>query len=112
MNKKNNIINQNRHFTKMYNRAKFYNSSELVVYIMENRFSFNRTGIVTSKKIGIAVKRNRARRIIKEAYREIYENLKSGYDVLFVAKKRSVDLKSKDICRSLIYIFNKAHILK
>ena len=38
----------------------------LVTYARKNRLNINRVGITTSKKIGNAVSRNRARRIIRE----------------------------------------------
>ena len=40
-----------------------------VCYVKERRGSANRLGIVTGKKVGNAVKRNRARRVIREAFR-------------------------------------------
>ncbi|MDR0404287.1 MAG: ribonuclease P protein component [Oscillospiraceae bacterium] len=44
----------------------------LVTYPIKRGCSeFNRLGITTSKKVGCAVRRNRARRVIKESYRKL-----------------------------------------
>ena len=54
-------------------------------------------GITTSKKIGNAVERNRARRIIRAAFRDNLPDIKGGYDLVFVARTRTKFLKSTDI---------------
>ena len=46
----------------------------------------NRFGFVTGKKVGGAVERNRARRLIREAVRLKLPLLKPGYDLVWVAR--------------------------
>ena len=61
----------------------------------------NRLGIVTSKKIGNAVKRSRARRVIREAFRllepELRQRFEQRYDFVFVARGKTPYLKSTKI---------------
>lgn len=54
-------------------------------------------GITSGKKIGNAVARNRCRRIIREAYRSVYPELKGNWDIVFVARTATVYKKSTDI---------------
>jgi len=61
-----------------------------VVYCHRNRRPGNRLGFTTGKKIGGAVTRNRARRRLKEAYRLIEPETRTGYDVVIVARTRCV----------------------
>ncbi len=55
-------------------------------------------GIVTSKKIGCAVKRSRARRVIREAFRLIEPQLRQKtdkrYDFIIVARGKTPYMKS------------------
>lgn len=69
-------------------------------------------GITTSKKIGNAVERNRARRIIRAAFRDNLPYLKNGYDFVFVARSRIKHLKSTDISAIMSKQFSKAGVKK
>lgn len=64
-------IKNNAIFTRMY-RAKSSAQSTVVVYFKQNRsLKKAHIGITASKKLGGAVQRNRVRRLIREAYRQL-----------------------------------------
>ena len=69
-------------------------------------------GITTSKKIGNAVERNRSRRIIRAAFRELTPSVNGGYDFVFVARSRTKHLKSTDIQKIMLHQLNKAGVIK
>jgi ribonuclease P protein component len=77
-------LNDNRDFRRLYNRGKSFVSPVLVTYIMKNKSDNLRYGITTGKKIGNAVRRSRARRVIRAAFRELTPHLNNGYDIVFV----------------------------
>jgi len=52
--------------------------------ISKNELSFNRIAVILKKGIKSAVKRNRQRRITKEAYRFLKDKLITGYDIVFI----------------------------
>lgn len=91
----------NADFKRAYYKGKSFVSSSLITYVRKNRLNVTRIGITTSKKIGNAVQRNRARRIIRAAYRQLSENVAQGYDIVFVARSRTTQLKSTDILNTL-----------
>ena len=91
-------IKANRDFLNAYRRGKKVESRTFVLYYRKNRFNENRLGITVSKKIGNAVVRNRTRRIIKEAYRNISNLLNNdGWDIIIVARYSATTLKSNEI---------------
>lgn len=64
---------------------------------MPNNSPSNRIGISVSKKVGNAVARNRAKRIIRAAYRSNESKFPIGLDVVFVARQGVAELKTQDI---------------
>ncbi len=94
-------ITQNNDFRRAYSRGKSTAGSALVVYCVKNRAGICRVGITTGKKLGGAVERNRCRRIIKEAYRHIAPLCLGGWDIVFVARSRTLRLKSTDIQKTM-----------
>lgn len=88
------ILNDNRDFLFLYKKGKFIAGKYAVVYFRKNRFSFNRLGITAGKKVGNAVFRNRAKRIIRQAYRENELALPIGVDMVIVARTAICGIKS------------------
>ena len=64
-------LKDNRDFSRLYKRGKSFVSPVLVTYVMKNKNNNLRFGITTGKKVGKAVKRSRARRVIRAAYYEL-----------------------------------------
>ena len=84
-------LNRNGDFRRLYHRTPI-TSHCLVTYAAKNRLPYHRIGITTSKKLGHAYERNRARRVIKESFRLLLPMLPQGrhcYDWVFVARRRT-----------------------
>ena len=90
-------ITDNCDFRRAYARGKVFTNPALVTYVRKNRAGICRVGITASKKIGNAVQRNRARRVIRAAYLSLPEALSGNYDIVFVARTRTVRAKSTDL---------------
>lgn len=98
-------IKENRDFSRAYKKGKSFVSSVLVTYILKNRSNNLRYGITTGKKIGNAVKRTRARRVIRASYFNLYSEIKPGYDIVFVARGKTPFVKSQ-----VVYAAMKKHL--
>lgn len=105
-------ICENSSFRRAYARGKSFVSPILVTYVMKNRARCIRVGITTSKKTGNAVKRNRSRRIIREAARQLVPELSGGYDLVFVARAKTPFVKSTDILCDMRKQLLQAGVLK
>ena len=90
-------LKDNRDFSRLYKRGKSFVSPVLVTYVMKNKNNNLRFGITTGKKVGKAVKRSRARRVIRGACYELYPELKLGYDFVFVAGCKTPYVKSQTV---------------
>lgn len=105
-------IKENRDFRRIYARGKSFVSPVLVTYVLKNRGKNIRIGITTSKKTGNAVKRNRSRRVIREAFRKMAPGIQTGYDFIFVARGRTPFVKSTEVFRAMEQQFKNAGVLK
>lgn len=94
-------INENRVFQRLYRQGKSQVTPFFVVYSKKNRLKINRLGITATKKIGNAVERNRAKRVIREAYRLLEPQLPIGMDIVIVARRKTVFLKMQTVMTAL-----------
>ena len=94
-------LKENRDFRRIYNRGRSFASPLLVSYVMKNRVGSVRVGITTGKKVGKAVLRSRARRVIREAYRALAEEISPGFDLVFVARSKTPFVKSYDVLKAM-----------
>lgn len=89
-----NTFKLNKDFRRLYGRGKSQVSPYLVTYCLKNRSGDTNVGITVGKKLGNAVHRNRAKRVITAALRENLTHIKPGYDFVFVARSRILSVKS------------------
>ena len=94
-------LKENRDFRRAYNRGKAFVTPALVLYVNKSRRQGVRLGITAGKKIGKAVKRNRAKRVITAAFRELLPRIADGYDFVIVARTKILNLKSTDVLKLL-----------
>lgn len=92
------ILNDNRDFVSLYKKGRFTACKYSVIYVRPNGRPFNRLGITASKKIGNAVHRNRAKRLIRLAYRNSEINMPVGMDIVIVARSAICEVKSQAYC--------------
>ena len=84
----------------------------LVLYARKNRTKENRVGITVGKKLGKAHVRNRTRRRIREVYRLNEELFQPGWDIVVVARTKSVEAPFDKLTRSYLGLAKKAGLLK
>lgn len=92
------ILNDNKDFLTLYKKGRYISSKYSVIYLRPNGRPFNRLGITAGKKVGNAVHRNRAKRLIRLAYRQAELSLPVGMDIVIVARSLICDIKSQEFC--------------
>ena len=83
-------VKENYEFRRIYRKGRSVVSPYFVVYCLKNRAGASRLGVTVSKKLGHAVVRNRVRRRLREIYRLNSHQLKTGWDIVIVARSRCV----------------------
>ena len=112
-------IKEHHLYNKAYRSGKHFFGRYVCVYILKDlhanklkkehpqKIVVNRLGLSVSKKVGGAVKRSRAKRIIRAAYACYEESLKKGFLIVISAKPEIVGVKSTEVSRELKYAFKK-----
>ena len=92
---------------------KDYAAKRLMLAHPEKKY-VNRLGLSVTKKVGGAVQRNRAKRIIRAAYRELVKKqpLKTGYLIVISPREGILQAKSTDVERELRRGFSKMEMLR
>lgn len=119
-------ISENHLYRKAYQGGRRAAAKTLCVYVLRDKKSnqlkkanpekkaINRVGIAASKKIGGAVERNRAKRVIREAYRltEAGIGIKKGNLVVIAARNAATVSKMQDVMRDLQYCLRRLDMLE
>lgn len=71
----------------------------------------HKVGFTATKKIGNAVKRNRAKRRLRALFCEYSNNLQDG-TYIFVAKQPIIEIPHKDLADDFKKIISRAKVLK
>lgn len=79
------ILNDNRDFVRLYRRGQSAVSPLLVTYARRGgEQKRRRVGITATKKVGGAVQRNRAKRLIRAAWREVEPEAPYGLSLIHI----------------------------
>ncbi len=81
----------------------------LLLFFRKNDFDYNRVASVPKKGFGSAVSRNRAKRISREIYRQIKDDIKKSYDLLFLIYPG--DFSFTDRKKNFLLAIKKANLL-
>ncbi len=109
---KKNVLRKKSDFSSIYNRGKSVGDRFIVVFFKKNKFPYNRTAFVASKKVGNSVKRNRAIRLMKESYRLTDLEIPKGYDFIFIARNTIENAKCADVRKSMESAIKKTGVQK
>jgi len=107
-----NVLRRKKDFSVIYNKGKSIGERYVVLFLRKNNYAYNRTAFLASKKVGNSVVRNRARRLMKESYRQLEDDLISGYDFIFIARKTICNLKCADVKKSIEAALLKTKMIK
>lgn len=101
-------INRSRQYSFIYKSGRRHVGKYLILFVVRNHIQENRFGIVTSKKTGNAVTRNKAKRQIREVIRKNRLGLPQGYDLAVVARYNIREASFEQIESDFVRLIRKA----
>jgi ribonuclease P protein component len=88
-------IRRRPEFQQVYERGVKIHSRYSTVFILPNAGGVGRLGIAATRKLGGAVQRNRAKRLIREVFRR--NKIAPGFDVVVIPKRDLLDASLSDL---------------
>ena len=105
-------LKENYEFRRMYQKGASAAGGCMVIYCRRNKLDHNRLGLTASVKLGHAVVRNRARRRLREVYRLRLDELAVGWDIILVARSRTVTASWKELNDTFLRLCRKLDLLR
>ena len=104
-----NRLGANRQFNYVYRRGKKASCRELSLLFVKN--NQKRVGFSVSKKVGVAVVRNRTKRRLRECVRPLLPQMRSGLYV-FVARPDAANCSFQELSAKVKQLLKKMDVLK
>ena len=107
-------IKEHHLYNKAYRKGSSYVGKLITVYVLKDykaerlkkenpqKRYVNRVGLAVSKKLGGAVARNRAKRLIRAGFDPIREEISAGYLIVIGARTAILDKKSQQVAEELV----------
>lgn len=99
--KRENRLKLNRDFRRLYSKGKTIACGCVAVYAAKTKRPLVRVGLTVGKGVGNAVKRNRAKRLLRAAFDNVSVKISGGYDIIIVARNRIDGKTSIQVTRDL-----------
>lgn len=77
-----------------------------------NNLSHNRYGYITTRRLGKAVVRNRVRRRLREVVHLLHPRLRTGFDVVLIARASVIEQPFTVIQRTVSDLFKRAGLIE
>jgi ribonuclease P protein component len=95
---------------RVYDQGRSWTHPFLVLIARPNGLDLSRVGVTASRRVGGAVARNRAKRLLREAARRLYSQFGSGWDVMLVARAGILGVKEPQVEEALASLLRRAEL--
>ncbi len=95
-------------FARLRQEGRSWSHPLFVLVARPNGLNTTRVGITASRRLGRAVTRNRAKRLLREAARHLHPGLQPGWDLLLVARPEILQVKEPQVREAMASLVQRA----
>lgn len=111
--KKTKMLKKNYEFRRVLSKGNYFGGFYIQAVVLKTGDSNNFLGLAINTKLGHAVQRNRVKRLLRENYKLLEPQLKDGFEIVFLIKKKTNidELSFQNIKNDMEKILKKAEII-
>jgi ribonuclease P protein component len=103
-------LRSSRDFERVRISGRSWADHLLILGALANDLGCVRVGVSASRRVGGAVRRNRARRMIREAVRPYLNRIAGGWDLVFIARAPVGSATYQDVDRAVAQLLQRARL--
>ncbi len=104
-------IKKKKEFEDVFKKGDKFASALFTIRVQKNTLSFSRFAFASPSKVfRKAVERNRARRIMRGLVEELFESIKEGLDIIFIAKRDIIKASHEEAKKDMEEIIKNSGI--
>ncbi len=83
----------------------------LILVFSSNEMQNSRFAFITSRRVGTAVTRNKAKRLLRESVRLSLDRIEPGWDCLLIARQSIANASFGEVQSAVLQLLERAHLL-
>ena len=99
-------------FQRVWDSGKSWSHPLIVLRAAANGKASCRFGFVAGKKVGKAVRRNRTKRLLREAVRHRLESISPGWDIILISRAGAEQAAFKDVDAAVGSVLKRAKLFR
>ena len=104
-------LTRSEDFKRVRQSGKSHAHPLLVLVVAASDAGQLHVGVAAGRSIGTAVKRNRAKRLLREAMRTLLPSLRTGWDILLIARPGLLACKVFEVRGALLTLLRRADLI-
>ena len=97
-------------FQRVWEKGKSWSHPLIILRALANGTPASRFGFVVGKKVGKAVERNRAKRLMREAVRHRLAGITPGWDIILIARREADGADFQAVDAAVETLLTRAHL--